>query len=193
MDGGAGNDTYYIDDAGDTIVDGAGVDTAVVSVSYNLANLGSIENITGFGSGAITFTGGAGANTITGNESNNILIGGAGNDTLSGGGGNDRIHGQEGRDVLTGGAGRDIFVFDKKPIAANVDNITDFNVRDDSIYLENTFFKVGNKGSLNRPAKMDASKFYKGSAAHDADDRIIYDSKKGILWYDDDGIGGHGP
>ncbi|MET0428105.1 MAG: calcium-binding protein, partial [Microvirga sp.] len=52
-------------------------------------------------------------------------------------------------------------------------------------------FKVGTKGSLNKPAPLAESKFYKGSAAHDADDRIIYDAGKGILWYDDDGIGGH--
>jgi len=82
-------------------------------------------------------------------------------------------------------------VFDKKPIAANIDNITDFLVRDDSIYLENKFFKVGAKGSLNKPSPLASKMFYKGKAAHDADDRIIYDSKKGVLWYDDDGIGGH--
>jgi Ca2+-binding RTX toxin-like protein len=190
MDGGAGNDVYYIDDAGDRVTDGSGVDTVYLSVSYDLARLGSIENITGVGTASITLTGTAAANVLTGNDSANILYGGAGNDVLSGGAGNDRIHGQEGQDVLSGGSGRDIFVFDRRPNkSTNVDKILDFTVRDDSIYLENKYFKVGSKGSLTKPAPLASKMLHKGSKAHDADDRIIYDNKKGILYYDADGTG----
>ncbi len=42
MSGGAGNDTYFIDNLGDTITELAseGVDTVVSSISLNLATLG---------------------------------------------------------------------------------------------------------------------------------------------------------
>jgi serralysin len=36
---------------------------------------------------------------------------------------------------------------------------------------------------------MASKYFYKGTKAHDKDDHIIYDAKKGILYYDADGTG----
>ncbi|MBQ0821371.1 calcium-binding protein [Microvirga sp. HBU67558] len=190
MNGGAGNDAYYIDNLGDQVIDGAGVDTVYVAIDgYDLNRLGAIENITGIGAVAITLTGNAFNNTLTGNDGANILMGGAGNDVLSGGRGNDKIYGQEGNDVLFGGLDRDIFVFDKRPNKrTNVDKIADYNVRDDSIYLENKYFKVGS-GSPSKPKQMASKYFYKGAKAHDRDDHIIYDNKKGILYYDADGTG----
>ena len=38
---------------------------------------------------------------------------------------------------------------------------------------------------------MASKMFYSGTKAHDKDDHIIYDKKKGVLYYDDDGIGSH--
>ncbi|QFU17917.1 calcium-binding protein [Microvirga thermotolerans] len=192
MDGGAGNDTYYIDDPNDVVQDsGAGdVDTVVVTVNYDLNRLVGIENVTGSGSASITLTGNAGNNALSGNDGANILYGGAGNDVLNGYGGNDRIHGGLGADLLTGGSGRDIFVFDTNPKAkGNADRILDFNVWYDSIYLENRYFKVGSKGSLTKPALLSSKMFHLGAKAHDADDRIVYDKKKGVLYYDQDGTG----
>jgi Ca2+-binding RTX toxin-like protein len=208
MDGGAGNDSYVIDDAGDVVRDtGGGLDTVTVTVSYDLNRLVGIENITGVGTAAFTFTGTADNNIMNGSDGINILDGAAGNDTLRGNGGNDTlkggagidwldggagrdtIYGQDGNDVLSGGADKDYFVFDKRPNKrTNVDKILDYNVRDDSIYLENSIFKVGS-GSLARPKQMASKYFYKGSKAHDRDDRIIYDQKKGVLYYDKDGTG----
>jgi Ca2+-binding RTX toxin-like protein len=191
MNGGAGNDVYRIDDANDQVVDASGVDTVVITTTYDISRLSSIENITGEGAASITLTGNAFANIITGNDGANVIKGGAGNDTLFGGGGNDRIHGEAGKDVLFGGTGHDIFVFDTKPNkTTNVDKIMDFNVRDDSIYLENKFFKVG-AGSLNKPGHLSSKMFYKGAAAHDADDRVFYNPKNGNLYLDDDGNGAH--
>ncbi|WP_262030835.1 glycoside hydrolase family 113 [Microvirga sp. Mcv34] len=119
-----------------------------------------------------------------------ILIGTKKADKLVGGVGNDVLYGKLGKDVLTGGSGQDIFVFDTKPNAkTNVDKIADFNVADDSIYLENKYFKVGS-GTPSKPKQMASKYFYKGAKAHDADDRIIYDSKKGVVYYDADGVGG---
>jgi len=190
MDGGAGNDTYYIDDPDDVVADtGGGIDTVIVTVNYEINKLFGIESVVGFGTNAINLTGNAGNNVLTGNDGNNILYGGAGNDVLKGGAGKDRIHGQEGKDTLTGGSGKDVFVFDRKPNKSrNVDKITDFNVKDDTIYLENKYFKVGS-GSLSKPKKMASKYFYKGAKAHDSNDRIIYDQKKGYLYYDPDGTG----
>lgn len=190
MSGGAGNDTYYIDDLNDQVIDGVGIDTVYIGVeNYDVSRLGSIENITGIGAVNITLTGNDFNNVLTGSDGANILYGGAGNDLLYGGAGNDRLHGQEGSDIMAGGAGRDIFVFDKRPDKrTNVDRFTDFNVRDDSIYVENKYFKAGS-GSLTKPKQMASKYFYKGAKAHDRDDRLIYDSKKGVLYYDQDGTG----
>jgi hypothetical protein len=44
-------------------------------------------------------------------------------------------------------------------------------------------------GSLTKPAHLKAAMFHKGSAAHDASDRVIYNPKNGALYYDPDGIG----
>src|SRR3712207_8447162 len=53
------------------------------------------------------------------------------------GDGNDWLFGGAGKDVLTGGAGADAFVFDSRPNKrTNLDSIKDFNVRDDSVYLD---------------------------------------------------------
>ncbi|WP_171026469.1 calcium-binding protein [Mesorhizobium comanense] len=111
MRGGAGNDTYVVDSVGDIVdesVSGSdGNDTVQSSISFSLVNsaqvLGSVENLTLLGAGAINATGNAGNNVLTGNSGSNILDGGAGNDTLSGGAGDD---------TMRGGAGNDTYVID---------------------------------------------------------------------------------
>ncbi|MGO4524856.1 calcium-binding protein [Microvirga sp. 2MCAF35] len=193
MDGGAGNDTYVINDVNDVVNDtGGGIDSVTVTVSYDLNRLAGIENINGSGSASITLMGTAGNNGMNGGDGADILYGNAGNDVLNGFGGSDRLHGGLGADILTGGSGKDIFVFDTNPkTKGNADRITDFNVRDDSIYLENKYFKGMPAGSLSKPKKMASKYFYVGTKAHDADDRIIYNKKTGVLSYDDDGNGAH--
>ena len=65
MFGGAGNDTYVVDNVGDVVneTDGDGTDTVLSSISFSLADpvhaIGSIENLTLTGSGAINATGNA--------------------------------------------------------------------------------------------------------------------------------------
>ena len=97
-----------------------------------------------------------------------------GNDVLNGGGGND---------ILKGGKGKDTFVFDTALGAGNVDKIKDFKPKDDTIKLSLSVFTELSAG------KLDGSAFTKGSAASDANDRIIYDKKTGALSYDADGSG----
>ena len=75
MIGGAGNDTYVVDAAGDVVTETSstgGTDTVQSSVSYTLG--ANVENLT------LTGTGDdqrhrqhAGNNTLTGNAGNNVL------------------------------------------------------------------------------------------------------------------------
>ncbi|MDJ0500832.1 MAG: bluetail domain-containing putative surface protein, partial [Nostocales cyanobacterium LE14-WE4] len=129
--GGAGNDIYIVDSATDTITELAngGTDTIQSSVTFTIATLANIENLTLTGTGAINGIGNAANNVITGNSANNILDGGTGIDTLIGGAGNDILTGGLGKDTLTGGLGADRF--DYRNLAHSVFNtfdvITDFN------------------------------------------------------------------
>ncbi|ANY78424.1 hypothetical protein BB934_09445 [Microvirga ossetica] len=119
------------------------------------------------------------------------IAGGAAKDSLSGGLGNDTIFGGLGNDVLTGNGGRDFFVFNTKPNkSSNVDRVSDFSAKDDTIWLDNAVFtKIGETGTEARPAKLKADMFWTGKAAHDSSDRIIYDKATGALYYDADGTG----
>jgi Ca2+-binding RTX toxin-like protein len=108
MNGGDQNDTYIVDNVGDTAAETfndalGGVDTVQSSVNHTLGF--GIEHLTLTGSSAINGTGNANANTITGNSAANVLTGRAGNDTLNGLGGNDTLFGGGGNDTLNGGAG----------------------------------------------------------------------------------------
>src|SRR5207237_5025577 len=86
----------------------------------------------------------------------------------------------------TGYGGADIFAFTTAlSESGNVDNVEDFVAGTDKIGLSHLYFDdVGSIGSFN------ANAFFAGTGAHDADDRIIYDSATGRLYYDADGIGG---
>jgi Ca2+-binding RTX toxin-like protein len=58
-------------------------------VSFSLAALGNVEDLTLIGSGDINATGNAGANVLTGNDGDNVLTGLGGADVLTGGLGDD--------------------------------------------------------------------------------------------------------
>ena len=120
-----------------------------------------------------------------------VLRGTSHADRLTGGAGNDTLSGRAGKDVLTGGSGKDVFVFDTKPGKTNIDKITDFSPKDDSIWLDNAVFKTLGKGSGLHPGKLNKAFFTLSDHARDKNDYVIYDNRKGILWYDADGSG-HG-
>jgi serralysin len=112
MNGGLGNDTYYVDNAGDLVTENAASGTDLVNslVTYTLTT--NVEKLVLTGTLAINGTGNASDNTIDGNAGNNSLSGGLGNDTMSGGLGNDTLDGGFGNDVLAGGDGNDVYVVD---------------------------------------------------------------------------------
>jgi serralysin len=101
--------------------------------------------------------------------------------------GNDGVNvldGRLGADILHGNGGADAFAFTTALGGGNVDTITDFTSGTDRIALDDAVFTaIGGLGGLN------ANAFFAGTAAHDADDRIIYDSATGNLFYDADGNG----
>ncbi|MFN7657674.1 MAG: calcium-binding protein, partial [Dolichospermum sp.] len=107
--GGLGNDIYVVDSATDTITELAngGTDTIQSSVSFSIAALANVENLTLTGTAAINGTGNALNNVITGNGANNTLNGGAGDDTYI-----FTINGIGlGRDTITDGSGVDTISF----------------------------------------------------------------------------------
>lgn len=125
-----------------------------------------------------------------GGSGNDVFKAGNYNDSLSGSTGNDKLWGGRGKDVLTGGYGADIFVFDTKlDKRTNVDTISDFSVRDDSILLDNIVFSKLGSGSLQKPGALNKAFFAIGPRAKDTNDYIIYDNQKGVLYYDADGSG----
>ena len=90
MRGGLGDDTYYVDNVGDVVIEGAlaGTDTVNSSISYLLSP--NVENlILAAGTAPLYGAGNALNNTLTGNAGDNGLDGGAGADILRGGLGND--------------------------------------------------------------------------------------------------------
>jgi Ca2+-binding RTX toxin-like protein len=182
LNGGAGNDALYAGPGNDILTGGEGNDTLN-------GDDGDDQEDGGIGDDWVL--GWAGNDTLLGGDGDDYVIGGPGNDSLVGGDGDDNLQGQEGNDLMAGGTGNDtlngymgedIFVFDSVLNAVtNVDTIHFFD-SDDLIQLDDDIFNaVGAVGALSADA------FYTGTAAHDADDRIIYDSGTGNLYYDPTG------
>ncbi|EGF93684.1 hemolysin-type calcium-binding repeat 2 copies family protein [Asticcacaulis biprosthecium C19] len=91
--GGLGDDTYYVQNAGDTITElsGEGNDHVMAGLSFSLAG-SHTEILTLTGSADINATGNSLDNHLNGNGGHNVLDGGAGIDTMAGGLGNDTYY-----------------------------------------------------------------------------------------------------
>jgi Ca2+-binding RTX toxin-like protein len=175
MRGGVGNDTYVVDSDFDYVFEAAGTanghDTIRSSVSCNLnshAGLHNIEDLTLTGSANIFGTGNALDNYITGNNGNNTLNGGLGADTLN------------------GGVGSDAYLFNTALGAGNIDLVA-FTPGIDQIRLDDDIFN--NLGQV--PGALLATSFkanFEGKAK-EADDRVVYNTMTGALYYDPDGNG----
>lgn len=102
MSGGAGNDVYIVDSAGDRVNDTGGErDLVESSISFSLAALASIEDLTLTGAAAINGTGNDLDNVLTGNSGRNILTGGKGNDVYVVGAGDTIVeNADEGTDTI---------------------------------------------------------------------------------------------
>ncbi|MEE1656378.1 calcium-binding protein [Microvirga sp. CF3062] len=206
-------DTLIGNDANNVLVGGRGADTfdgrgGFDFVRYDMYHAGSqgvIVNLaapasnTGRNALGDTYTGIEGvigtrfadrlvgddaANNLQGQSGNDRLIGNLGNDTVIGGSGNDNLSGGYGNDLLQGDAGRDVFTFDSALNALeNVDRIRSFSIKNDTIRLDDAIFTGLARGFLTDAA------FYRGTEAHDSNDRIIYDRVTGAVYFDPDGDG----
>ena len=179
MLGSVGDDTYFVNHAHDLAFElpGQGGDTVRATVSYQLDDGMEIEALT------TTNNNGLGAINLTGNVKTQAIVGNAGANILQGLGGDDYLQGRAGNDTLIGGAGADKFLFNTALNAAtNVDAITDMTAGVDIIRLDDAVFAgIGAVGVLNADA------FHIGAAAADAQDRIVYNSATGELFFDSNG------
>ena len=187
--GARGDDTYAVDVASDKVVEvsGEGNDTVkTVLAAYTLS--ANLENLMFSGAYGHSGIGNASANRIIGNAGNDILKGKAGADQLAGGAGDDLLVGGVGNDFLRGGAGADAFIFDTRAAArSNIDTVADFVSGLDRLVLDQSVFSA-----FSDVGKIGSAAFWAGagvSAAHDADDRLIYNTTTGALLYDADGTG----
>jgi len=195
--GGDGNDYLSGDEGGDILKGGNGKDFAVyvsagagVTVDLGVAaaqdtigagkdTLVSIENLTGSKH----------ADHLSGNGRANVLTGAGGTDVLTGRDGNDTLLGGDGHDKLKGGAGADAFVFSSLK-GGDSDVISDFrHSQHDVIRLDHAIF-AGLTNTAGTAISSDAFRSGAGvTAAHDASDRMVYDTSTGKLYYDADGSG----
>ncbi len=201
--GGIGDDLLMGNIGADLLIGDAGTDHLYGGDGTDLLDGGAGDDSLHGGAGADLLNGGIGNDALFGGNDNDTLIGSAGADSLYGNAGADILAGGTGADSLYGNAGSDIFVLgddfhtailiDAEPPfesgegigVENIDTIADFASGEDRIQLSGEIFADFDKGELN--ADLFAANAT-GSAV-DADDRILYNTSSGALFYDADGSG----
>jgi Ca2+-binding RTX toxin-like protein len=105
MEGGLGDDVYFVDNVGDLVIEanGGGDDVVYASVSYTLRAGTAVQTLA-------AASGRTDPIVLRGNEYGNRIVGGSGNDVLDGGGGRDRLEGGAGNDTYVVDVANDIVV-----------------------------------------------------------------------------------
>src|SRR5688572_1877807 len=181
INGLGGNDTINGGHGGSDVVDGGdGRDTlafmtamsaVVVDFVAGTAGTTSFTNIEKVVTGDFN-------DQLTGDGLAQNLTARAGMDTLAGGGG---------FDTLWGGSGGDTFIF-RELGTANADSIADWTSGSDTLLLDGAVMTaLGASGDFT----AGDARFWASSTgiAHDADDRILYNSTTRQIFYDADGNG----
>ena len=198
IDGGAGRDSVSFESAESAVVVNLAAGTASGGGpgGTGSATLIRIENAYG-GVFDDRLTGNGGANVLSGAEffespfvpdGNDTLMGLAGHDTLLGGTGNDWLQGGTWSDTLTGGAGADSFVYAEAG-SNQVDQVTDFAAGIDELLFENAALTALGEEGAWAPGDERFHSAPGATSGHDADDRLIYNTSTGSLYYDADGSG----
>jgi serralysin len=168
--GGTGDDIYYIEAQGDTVLEYLNEGTDTVSTALSVFYLrDNVENLIYTGSGAFSGVGSA---------DNNVMTAGAGADFLNGNDGADILIGGSGADLLIGGNGADQFRY--LGGESGYDRILDFTPGTDKIALSNLgFTHTATIAFIATGAPV----------ATTANSAFLYDVNTGILSYDADGNG----
>ena len=201
--GGKGNDTYFLRSNLDTPIAfenaGEGNDYLQIISNRNAADViflpenfedirlnleYEVADVHGTAAGdRIEYIGGG---RLYGGLGNDVLRHSRGDDQrfpdllMDGGAGNDSLYGYSlMAETLVGGAGADMFYL---TTGNKVDTLADFEDGIDGMVLRSADFNLA-AGSLS------AANFHAGTAAADADDRIVYDASTGSVYYDADGSG----
>jgi Ca2+-binding RTX toxin-like protein len=175
MNGGTGSDTYFVDNVGDvveeTVATNVSFDAVYTTVSYALTASAHVEWLSAFANYDTA------AMNLTGSSSSQYLLGNQGANVLDGKGG---------ADILIGYGGADSFAFTTSIGSnfgnGNLDVIADFQAGVDKIQLDDAIF-----AGIGGPGALAAGVFVVGTSAGDADDRLIYNSGTGQLFYDANG------
>lgn len=172
--GNAGDDTYRIFNSNTAVVEGKfdGADRVYASVDYQLTAGARVETV------STSTYGSTEALNLTGNEFNQYIFGNKGDN---------RLAGLRGKDTLNGAAGDDVFVFNTTPISGQEDRIMDYTVTDDQFELDASVFTAITTGIGPLPGY--AFKSNSTGVANEANDRIIYETDTGRVYYDEDGTG----
>lgn len=138
------------------------------------------------GAGNDYLLGGSGRDWIWGDAGEDILNGGGGNDDLFGGAGSDTIVGGGGDDLIYGGAGADRFQFSNL-LSQGIDRLKDYQSGLDKIIIS----ALGFGGGLQAGTALIAEQFLEttSSTATTGEQRLIYNSMTGGLFFDADGSG----
>ncbi len=195
--GGSANDQIYGESGTDVLSGGGGADrldggsntdtvTYIFAPGAVIASLQDSGLNTGDAFGDIYVS----VENLVGSAYGDRLYGNSGANSLSGSAGNDRLYGLAGNDILSGGPGQDIFVFNTALSAStNYDQISGFDIADDTIHLDNAFYVGLAAGALPSSAFI----ANQSGRAADASDRVIYEYDTGRLLFDRDGTGSASP
>ena len=159
----------------------------VLTITLNTASFSAAQfKFTNWTSGPdqLVFNGGATAEAVTGSSQADHFVMGGGADTVAGGSGNDVIDGGAGHDLLHGNAGADEFIL--ATTASSRDRIADFVVGVDDLAVSVTAFGLAQAAGTSL-----GSAFVSNTTglAEGAEDRFIYQSTTGKLFFDADGTG----